>query len=353
MTDKPKVLITGVGGRSVGFQILHALHQLKELPYDLLVCDADEKAYGLYLEARRYKVPLVSSPDYLDKIVSIIKEERVDLVIPGTEVELRFLAKHKDALGCVLLASDSAVLKTCLDKKKSCEWLSAHNVGLPETAGVDGWEDLTVRCGFPIVAKPSDITGGSRNVEILANAEEVEDYIERFPRSSDAILFQQYVGSAESEYTVGVLMDRDGRVVDSIVLKRILTGLSLGTERVIDGQRYALSTGYSQGMIIKDETIQAFCEGVAESLDVRGPLNVQLRVHTDGTIKVFELHPRFSGTTSIRAQAGFNEVDLAIRSFLNAEVLARQSYRADVYAMRAFQNVIIPAGDVDAVAKQD
>lgn len=356
MTHKSRVLITGVGGRSVGFQILHALRQLKKKPYDIIVCDADETAYGLYLAGSRYKVPKVSEEKaYIEKIISILNAEKIDILIPGTEIELRFLAQKRGLLakhGCRLLASDSAILETCLDKKKCGHWLKDNDIGFPESAGVEDWGTLTKTHGFPIVAKPSDITGGSRNVEILADEKEVQDYIERFPRDHSAILFQHYVGSAESEYTVGVLSDRGGRIIDSIVLKRILSGLSLGIERVIDGQRYALSTGYSQGMIIKDQNIQSFCEDIALKLGTTGPLNVQLRIHSDGTIKVFELHPRFSGTTSIRAQAGFNEVDLAIRNFLYGEEFSRQYYLTNVFAMRALQNRIIPLGDVQAVMHQ-
>jgi carbamoyl-phosphate synthase large subunit len=122
----------------------------------------------------------------------------------------------------------------------------------------------------------------------------------------------------------------------------MLVGLSLGAERTIQGNRYVLSTGYSQGVIIKDEEIQAFCENLIQRINVKGPANIQLRVHSDGTIKIFEVHPRFSGTTSIRAQAGFNEVDLAIRNFLLNEPITRQTYQTNVAAIRAFQNQLVP-----------
>jgi carbamoyl-phosphate synthase large subunit len=122
-----------------------------------------------------------------------------------------------------------------------------------------------------------------------------------------------------------------------------LAGLSLLTARSIAERRVALSTGYSQGFIIKNAEIQSFCERLAVQLDSRGPLNIQLRLDR-GTRKplVFEIHPRFSGTTPIRADVGFNEVDVLLRNLLFGESFGRFNYRTNVAAIRAFEHVIVP-----------
>jgi carbamoyl-phosphate synthase large subunit len=156
---------------------------------------------------------------------------------------------------------------------------------------------------------------------------------------------QPYLGSAEDEYTVGVLTDFKGQLIDSIVMRRKLTGLSLREERRLGRQTLSISTGYSQGFIVRDNTIQAFCEGVARDLDSRGPLNIQLRV-VNGAPQVFEVHPRFSGTTPIRASVGLNEPDVLLRSALYGESFGRQPYTANVAAIRAFEHVIVPMEDL-------
>jgi carbamoyl-phosphate synthase large subunit len=154
-------------------------------------------------------------------------------------------------------------------------------------------------------------------------------------------IVQPYLGHAEAEYTVGVLSDSEGAIIDSIVIRRKLVGLSLLEAKTAGTTTAAISTGISQGFIVRDETMQAYCEALARRLDSRGPLNIQLRVH-DGDYYVFEIHPRFSGTTPIRASAGFNEPDVLLRHHLNGETFGRLGYRDNVAAIRAFEHVLVP-----------
>ncbi len=146
------------------------------------------------------------------------------------------------------------------------------------------------------------------------------------------------------------MVARDGTAIDSIVLHRRLVGLSLLRRHVLKEREYALSTGYSQGEIVRHAEIQRFCENLAVHIGVRGPANIQLRL-VGNAIVVLEVHPRFSGTTSIRADVGFNEVDVALRNFLGNESFERFDYRTGVVAIRALQHAIVPTEDMDAVAE--
>ena len=50
---------------------------------------------------------------------------------------------------------------------------------------------------------------------------------------------------------------------------------------------------------------------VAEKLGPDGPINIQLRLTTNGPM-VFEINPRFSGTTPVRSSFGVNEVSILV-----------------------------------------
>jgi carbamoyl-phosphate synthase large subunit len=346
------ILVTGVGGRSVGCQILHALTLLGDR-YRIVCTDADAFSYGLYQGFSHYIVPLANAADYVDTIVALVRREEIDVVLPGTEPEVRVLASARHRLqeaGCHLVASPPDVIDLCQDKAALYRWLEAQGIGVPRSTGTDGWRAMVAAVGFPVVAKPAGASGGSRNVAILADVAEVERYIREFPGPESEIVFQEYVGDAESEYTVGVVVSGRGTAIDSIVMHRKLVGLSMGSSRQIDGRRYDLSTGYSQGFIVRDPEIQGFCESLAIRMGLRGPANFQLRRH-DGAIKVFEVHPRFSGTSSIRADAGFNEPDMVIRDQVLGEDVSRQPYRADVAAIRAFTSVLVPMADLAATPR--
>jgi carbamoyl-phosphate synthase large subunit len=141
----------------------------------------------------------------------------------------------------------------------------------------------------------------------------------------------------------------EGEIIDSIVLKRKLSGLSLGTSRIINGNKYSLSTGYSQGFIIRNRVIQEKCEDLAIKLGIRGPVNIQSRFVKDKLV-VFEVHPRLSGTTSIRAETGFNEPDILIRNFLFNEQFKGIDYKVNVAALRAFTNIIVPLSEMESLS---
>lgn len=352
MLTKLRVLVTGVGGRSVGQQVLQALLHFPER-YHIIATDADAFSYGLYQVDSRYLLPRAKHPDYLAAILRLVAQQGIQAICPGTPAELAVLAQHQSALtdaGCVLIGCSAEIAALGEDKYALARWLQAHNFRTPATATPSDWQALAAEFGYPLVGKPSAHVGGSRSVAILANASEVAQYLADCATGGVDVLFQEYVGDAQHEYTVGVMVDRNQQVIDSIVIRRHLLGLTLGERRVLDGQTYALSTGYSQGFIIRDAAIQAECERLASELAVVGPLNLQLRLDRAGRVCIFEVHPRFSGTTSIRAQAGFNEPDLLLQNFVYGTTFGRQPYQTDVAAIRAFQNILVPLATLQQVA---
>ena len=68
-----------------------------------------------------------------------------------------------------------------------------------------------------------------------------------------------------------------------------------------------------------------------------GPCNLQGRRTRDGIV-LYELNPRFTGITAVRAAMGWNEVEAALRLFLRGEpaesVAARLSYDVDTVCLR-------------------
>ena len=73
-----------------------------------------------------------------------------------------------------------------------------------------------------------------------------------------------------------------------------------------------ISTGISQGHAADWPQVRSACEKIAASLSPIAPVNIQCRV-VDGDVIPFEINPRFSGTTSLRAMAGYNQPDTLVR----------------------------------------
>jgi carbamoyl-phosphate synthase large subunit len=340
---KATVLVTGVGGRSVGAGVLHALMRTGDAVrerWEIVATDADPFSWGLYVADHNALVPLASAPGYLDRIRELVAVHGVAAVIPGTEPEAAFLAARRSELPVPVIANDAALMPLMLDKTAARQKLQDLALNFIPDYSFDQCDQAIEEFGFPLVVKPTRGTGGSRGVYLVTSRAELAA-LSPFIRVESAAVVQPYLGDADSEYTVGVLSDRAGNVIDSVVIRRKLIGLSLLDTRKYDDGVASISTGISQGYVVRDKEIQDYCEDLAHRLGSRGPLNLQLRVH-DGEFYVFEIHPRFSGTTPIRASVGFNEPDVLLRHHLYGEAFGRLDYRTNVAAIRAFEHVIVP-----------
>jgi carbamoyl-phosphate synthase large subunit len=344
MTIKKNILVTGTGGRSVGSGILHAL--LRSSPevtkrWNVVSSDAMGFAWGLYKTRDSVLLPMAGDATYIDQLTRVLDRYRIDALVPGTQQEIDVISKNLDNIrNTTVIINDKRLIPLMMDKYVLQEKLRDLCLPQIDTRPVSEWEKVAGQYGYPLIVKPTADTGGSKGVYLVEDVHAMKKLKQELDLSSGSCV-QPYIGSPEEEYTVGVLTDKDGELIDSIVIKRELLGLSLLTSKNVGGRRYAVSTGYSQGYVIQHDVIQRFCEKLALDLGSRGPLNIQLRM-SEGVPFVFEIHPRFSGTTPIRADVGFNEVDILLRNYLFGEKFSRLHYQFNVAAIRAFEHVIVP-----------
>jgi carbamoyl-phosphate synthase large subunit len=342
------VLVTGVGGAAVGNQVLKAL-RLSEKKYRVVAADASQENLKLAQTELAYVLPAASDPRYLDGIVRICQLEQVQVVVPGSEPELKLLIRFREhfrGLGILLLTNDPQVIDLCTDKMATYGFLKNHGFPAPRSVLVEEAADITKPADFPLIVKPARDSGGSRNVFIAQEEDELLFFARYLLRNTDAVLIQEYVGTPEEEYSVGVLSGLDGELLGSIVLRRFLCD-ALSTRLTVPnrtgrndlGSKLVVSSGFSHGTIQDFSAVRKKCEEIAAALGSRGPLNVQCRV-VDGALIPFEFNPRFSGSTSIRALAGFNEPDLLIRREFLGEKCQRPQFKKAVILRSLTENWI-------------
>lgn len=344
---KKNILVTAVGGRSVGSGILHALTRCSAEVNDrwnVIGADAESFAWGLYKTNDKTLLPLASSPDYLAAVHQAVEKYKIDAIIPGSEAEANVLSKNSDQFSVPVITNSFSLMPLMMDKFSTHEKLVALGLPTIPTLKVEDWQTAVAEFGFPLIVKPTTGTGGSKGVTLCGTSAELEKIIENLPPNSGYCV-QPVIGTEDEEYTVGILSDKNGKLLDSIVMKRKLIGLSLLDTKTVNNKKLSISTGYSQGFFIKHKQVQEFCENLSLKLNSKGPLNIQLRVHND-EIYVFEIHPRFSGTTTMRADVGFNEPDILLRNYLYNETFSRLDYQYDVAAIRAFEHVIVPISEM-------
>lgn len=319
------ILITGVGG-PLGQALIKAARQ-SSIPLRILGTDRSELSVGLAWVDKSFVIPGIAQPDaYLGALRGICAAERPQLILPGSDGELELLAGHAQTLreecGALVVASSPEVLRTSLDKWETCRFLQGAGLNFPRFARLEDTDDTTRLVGdlgFPLIAKPCR-GSGSKNVFKVWSWKEI-DYIRSL---GGAMVLQEYLQPDEEEYTVAVYTCRDGRQAGSISFRREL----------VAGNTY-------RAWVAQNPAVQREAEAVAAALRPAGPCNVQLRLTARGPV-TFEINPRFSGTTAMRAHFGYNEVEMAVRDLALNEAVPIPTIREGI-ALRFWDETYLDA----------
>lgn len=301
------VMVTGVGA-IIGQGIVKSLKRT-ENPSRLVGVDCNAHSVGFHWTDASRVVPRADDPAWLDVITTICNTEKVDLILPGIEQDVRALIHYRDAIerktsACILLNSFLA-LQVGLDKWELKLFAEQHEICIPQTWLAKDAVDAVADC--PLLLKPRQGMAG-KGIYIVRTRRELEERLVNL--FIDDYLIQQYIGSDDEEYTVSVFGCSDGTVSPPIMLRRKLNyGSTFEAETVFD-------------------TLLAACAtDAARKLSILGPTNFQYRKE-DGRYYLIEVNPRFSSSTSIKSAFGFNEPEMAIKSFLKKQPIGPLSIKA-------------------------
>lgn len=321
------VLVTGVGGGGIGEQIVKCL-RMSSLIYDIVGGDMNRNSKGLAMVDHPYLFPAARDEAYIDTLLRTCKKHGVKALFTGSEPELKMVSRHREAFadaGVLLTLNPQRVLDICMDKNATMRWFEENGVNAPRSARITTMAEAEAFPCIPAVLKPSIGGSGSTNAFIARNEGEKEMFSRYLLTIYGEFIIQEYVGTCESEYTVGVLFDMEGNYLNTIAVKKnILSGLSnrMRIENTSGKPQYgkylAISSGVSQGEIGRFPAITGPCVEIAKKLGCTGPANLQCR-EQDGKVYVFEINPRISGTSPLRAMVGYNEPDIMVRKYILGE----------------------------------
>ena len=335
-----RVLIAGIGGASLGTEICKSLNLAGK--YEVHGCDISSTAYGLY-DNGFHQTYRITREDYVQQVLDVCLDAGINWLIPGGEEPNSLLGAASELFlknGVRLVTNDAATVKLFSDKDATFKQLSNCGVSIPKTMELCASSDVK-QVGLPCIVKPATGTGGSASVFFAVTADEALTYADFIRRNGSKPIVQEYVDDEEGEFTIGVLSLPSGKVAGSIALRRVLDAKLSVAYR---GRGGVISSGYSQGYIdeFRDYCTQA--ERIARMVKSRGPINIQARIR-DGILIPFEINPRFSASTYLRALAGFNEVDMLLSHLISGETPTCEPPKAGWY-LRSLTEEYVPAEGV-------
>ncbi|HKB09179.1 MAG TPA: ATP-grasp domain-containing protein [Vicinamibacterales bacterium] len=318
-----RVLVTAVGG-NIGQGVVKAL-RAGSREYFIVGTDMEPRSAGFSFVDRACVTARAGADGMAAALAAIIEAERIEAIYVCSPQELAFFCAARGdlerATGARILVNPEPVVRVGQDKLETAKFLERHGFPHPETACGDdrpAVDRLIERCGFPVVAKPR-AGWTSVNVFVIPSHAALDAARVLVPD----LVVQQYLPEAEGEYTAGVVGSAADRAFAAIVLRRDLTqGTTYRTE------------------LVQDEALSAHVVAVAQALGVEGACNFQFRI-VDGQPCVFEINPRFSGTSGIRYLYGFNDPEMVFASTCLGQPIVQPVLRSGV-VMRYWNEIHLP-----------
>lgn len=284
MTRPVTILFSCIGRRVSLMRSFRDAARRLRIPLRVLGTDASPTSPALQLCNQAFIVPPVSENGYLQKTLSIVRRNQVQLLIPTVDLDLMILAENRprfERLGCHVLVSRPEVIAICQDKRKTSQFWRRNGFDTPDTLSVT--QTLKHKyIAFPCFLKPWD-GYASRSNAVAHSREELAFYGRRIPNC----IVQEYVRG--DEFTCDAFVDNRMRV-----------------RCVVPRRRLEVRSGeVSKARIFKDREIMERTAQLVEVLGAGpGVITIQLIRQKDGILKFIEVNPRFGGGALLSIQAG-------------------------------------------------
>lgn len=292
MKSKYNILIIPAGS-GMAIAAIKAMRADKNLK--IISADVNKLAPGLYLSDKGYLIQPFDSDSFYPQLESIIKKERIDVVIPALDPILLDFSRKKEyfeGLGTKVMVSDNETIEIGRDKWKTYQRLN-DVISIPKSfIKID---DVDV--GYPLFIKPRGGSGSEDTFKIRSQ-EELNFFFNRIHKP----IIQEYL--CGKEYTIDCLADGESNLLLSIVRERIETKAGISVK----------------GEIIKNEKLDEMAKDIAKNLKFTGPFFFQAKDDTNGEPKLMEINPRISGTMSLSSHSGANIHTLAVRLLMGEKV---------------------------------
>ena len=293
----------------------------------IIATDNSPYAPALYFADQQYIVPRIDDPVYIDTILDICKQEKIDAVTTFIDPEIMLLAENRERfaeIGVEVLAPYTDTARLCFDKYEMFRYLRSCGVRTAMTWGTfeEVKEALNAgKASLPVFVKPRTGSGsvGARKVldlEILHAA------------------FEQDPGLIAQELMAGEgCFDLDADVyVDTISHKPVAIFSKRKISTTIGGANKTIS--------FKDDKLFAFAKEALSHFRFNGPIDADFFCK-DGEYYLSEVNPRFGGAYLHAYGAGVDFIKLIEKNLHGEENEVQIGNYEEGIVMMMYDSVVI------------
>ncbi|MGO1592349.1 ATP-grasp domain-containing protein [Ancrocorticia sp.] len=271
----------------------------------VITTDCSPLAPALYLADGYHVVPRIDDPGYLNVILDICRQDRIDLCLSLIDPELTLLAQNVDRfaqIGTTVMISPFDAVQRAFDKWEMFRFCQANGIPAPRT-----WiepDELRADLGvglasFPLYAKPRTGSASKDNYRI-ESAEDLEAVYTKHP----GMMVQELM--TDDPLDVDVYVDMISGEVVSLFAKKKL--------RMREGTA-------DKAVSVRDPVLESFIVDFCAIAGFRGALDIDV-FRTEQGYSLLEVNPRFGGVYPHAHECGVDFPSYALR---NARGLANDA----------------------------
>lgn len=315
MSDSKNILILSCGTRNKVVQYF-----VKELSGKgcVVAADCSELAPALYVADKHYIVPRMNDEKYLDIILSICKEQKINAVLSLIDPELSLLAKYKQDfldIETVPVISDYDVVEMCFDKYLFYKYLVENGFKTARSYVDKELFYKDVEAGiidYPVFVKP--VRGSaSININKVNSKEEIDLLFDRF----DNLMIQEYMNGIE--YGADVYIDMISGEPVAIFTKEKIKMRAGETDKSVS---------------IKDKELFRLIKKFVKTAGFKGIIDIDI-FKVNNEYYISEVNPRFGGGYPHAYECGVNIPKMIINNIDNVvNKDATGEYEEGIYMMK-------------------
>lgn len=285
---KYNVLVTGTSSYGVGEGLLKVINNSKYKENIRLIGASNSNLTAFkHLVENYYILPDANDNDYLTKLKDLLIKEGVDILIPGSEAEMKILSMNKKGFAEIvdLWVNDYELINTFDNKSIAERYFRLNQLNVPKS-----YKKISdIKIEYPVIIKP--IHGkSSEGIYIINNETQLKAVMNLYDSYNREYIIQQYLEDG-LEYTVS-MVNLNEIEPEIFISKRILNK---------GATQYAF---YEE-----NDEIKSLCFKLDSLLNNYLLLNIQL-IRKKNNYYILEVNPRFSGSSPMRSLMGFNEFDI-------------------------------------------
>ena len=271
-------LMCSVGRRA---ELMKCFRKSMESGSKIVAVDNSPYAPALYFADKKYIVPRIDDPGYIETLLDICEQEEINAITTFIDPEIMLLAENRakfKEIDVEVLAPYTETAKLCFDKYEMYKYLTNKGVRTVKTWSTFAEVKEAIDKGevsLPVFVKPRRGSGSVGARKIM----DCESLCAAFDQDSSLIAQELMTGEGCFDLDADVYIDTISHNPVAIFSKRKISTTLGGANKTIS---------------FKDEKLFSFAQEALRFFEFNGPIDADF-FYKNGEYYLSEINPRFGG----------------------------------------------------------